>query len=51
VVLCTAYPNYKSESSTWESDAYVIKSSDPRKLKNTVKSVFERIHRICITAA
>jgi CheY-like chemotaxis protein len=46
VVLFTAYPNYKNDPSTWESDGFVIKSSDPRNLKNMVKIVCKRIGKI-----
>lgn len=42
VVLCTAYPHYKQDFGTWASDAYVVKSSDLRELKETVKDVLEK---------
>lgn len=42
VILCTAYPHYKHEFGTWASDAYVVKSSDLRELKETIKSVLEK---------
>ncbi len=42
VILCTAYPHYKQEFGTWASDAYVVKSSDLRELKETVKEILEK---------
>ena len=42
VILCTAYPHYKHDFGTWASDAYVVKSSDLRELKNAVKDVLDK---------
>ncbi len=42
VVLCTAYPHYKQEFGTWASDAYVVKSSDLRELKDVIKDVLAK---------
>ena len=42
VVLCTAYPHYKQEFGTWASDAYVVKSSDLKELKDTVKEILDK---------
>ncbi len=42
VILCTAYPHYKHEFGTWASDAYVVKSSDLRELKDTIKDILAR---------
>ncbi|MEE9614783.1 MAG: response regulator [Thermodesulfobacteriota bacterium] len=42
VILCTAYPHYKHEFGTWASDAYIVKSSDLRELKETVKEILEK---------
>ncbi len=41
VILCTAYPHYKQEFGTWASDAYVVKSSDLRELKEKVKDILK----------
>lgn len=37
VVLNSAYHEYKQDLGAWASDAYVVKSSDISKLKETVK--------------
>ena len=42
VILCTAYPHDKHEFGTWASDAYVVKSSDLRELKDTIKDILAR---------
>ncbi len=42
VILCTAYPHYKQEFGTWASDAYVVKSSDLKELKEKVKEVLQK---------
>ena len=42
VVLCSAYPHYKNEFGTWASDAYVVKSSNLRELKETIKNILNR---------
>ncbi|MDH4226366.1 MAG: response regulator [Deltaproteobacteria bacterium] len=39
VILCTAYPHYKQDFGTWASDAYVVKSSDLKELKEKVREV------------
>jgi len=44
VILCTAYPHYKQEFGTWASDAYVVKSSDLRELKDKIKDVLRKDH-------
>ncbi|VAV84497.1 hypothetical protein MNBD_DELTA01-1125 [hydrothermal vent metagenome] len=44
VILCTAYPHYKQEFGTWASDAYVVKSSDLRELKDKIKDVLRKNH-------
>ncbi len=42
VILCTAYPHYKQEFGTWASEAYVIKSSNLKELKEKVKEVLAK---------
>lgn len=39
VILSTAYHHYKQEFGTWASDAYVVKSSDLKELKTTIKDI------------
>ncbi|MBI5560530.1 MAG: response regulator [Deltaproteobacteria bacterium] len=42
VILCTAFPHYKQDFGTWASDAYVVKSSDLRELKEKVKDILQK---------
>ena len=42
VVICTAYGEYKSDLTTWASDAYVVKSADLRELKGVIKGFLEK---------
>jgi DNA-binding response OmpR family regulator len=42
VVLCSAYPHYKQEFGTWASDAYIVKSTDLKELKDTIKDILEK---------
>ncbi len=42
VILCTAFPHYKQEFGTWASDAYIVKSSDLRELKEKVKDILQK---------
>ena len=42
VILCTAYSSYKEDFSSWLADAYVIKSSDLKELKNEVSRILSR---------
>lgn len=39
VIIYSAYSNYKSNYLTWTSDAYVIKSSDLKELKEKIKEI------------
>ena len=39
VILNTAYSTFKSDFTTWNADAYVVKSSDLRELKETIDHV------------
>ncbi len=42
VILNTAYSTYKSDFQTWLADAYLMKSSDMRPLKNQVRLLLEK---------
>jgi DNA-binding response OmpR family regulator len=42
VVICTAYGEYKSDLSTWASDAYIVKSADLTELKGVIRGFFEQ---------
>ncbi|MBI3398943.1 MAG: response regulator [Deltaproteobacteria bacterium] len=42
VILSTAYHHYKQEFGTWASDAYVVKSSDLKELKTTIKDILRK---------
>jgi len=39
MIMCTAYPEYKHDFGVWASDAYVVKSTDLKELKDTIKRV------------
>jgi DNA-binding response OmpR family regulator len=39
MIMCTAYPEYKHNFGVWASEAYVVKSTDLRELKATIKKV------------
>jgi CheY-like chemotaxis protein len=41
VVLNTAYSTFKSDFSTWSADAYLVKSSDLKELRDTLKQVLQ----------
>ncbi|MEK6545300.1 MAG: response regulator [Nitrospinota bacterium] len=42
VVICTAYSTYKQDFGVWASDAYVVKSSDTRELKATIREILDK---------
>ena len=42
IIINTAYPSHQQNFMTWAADAYVIKSADLSKLRETVKEVLER---------
>jgi two-component system response regulator len=42
VVISTAYGEYKSDLTTWASDAYVVKSSDLTELKGVIRGFLEQ---------
>lgn len=39
MIMCTAYPEYKHNFGVWASEAYVVKSTDLKELKDTIKKV------------
>jgi DNA-binding response OmpR family regulator len=39
MIMCTAYPEYKHNFGVWASDAYVVKSTDLKELKDTIRKV------------
>lgn len=39
MIMCTAYPEYKHDFGVWASEAYVVKSTDLKELKETIKKV------------
>ena len=39
MIMCTAYPEYKHDFGVWASEAYVVKSTDLKELKATIKKV------------
>jgi CheY-like chemotaxis protein len=42
VILNTAYPQYQENFMTWGAEAYVIKSSDLKELKGTIRKVLDK---------
>ncbi len=41
IIINTAFSGYKNDFVAWKADAYIIKSSDLSKLKNTIKQLIE----------
>ena len=41
VVIFTGYGKFKQNNNTWDSDAYVVKSSDLLELKSTIKKILK----------
>ncbi len=39
IIIHTAYSSYKDDFMSWSADAYVIKSSDLKELKNKIKEL------------
>ncbi|MGQ3685395.1 MAG: response regulator [Candidatus Loosdrechtia sp.] len=39
IIINTAYSSYKDDFMSWSADAYVIKSSDLRELKNKIREL------------
>jgi len=42
VILNSAYSSYRDNFLTWTADAYIVKSSDTRKLRSTVGEILSR---------
>ncbi len=42
VILNTAYPQYQANFMTWGAEAYLVKSSDLRELKQKVREVLDK---------
>ena len=41
VILKTAYPQYKGNFMAWGADAYVLKSSDLKELKQKIRAALD----------
>ncbi|ACR78739.1 MULTISPECIES: response regulator [Kosmotoga] len=41
IVLLTAYTHYKQDMASWAADAYVVKSTDLREFKETIKKLLD----------
>jgi DNA-binding response OmpR family regulator len=41
VIICTAYGEYKSDLTTWASDAYIVKRADLTELKRVIKGFLD----------
>jgi CheY-like chemotaxis protein len=41
IILNTAYASYKDDFRAWSADAYVVKSSDLKELKETIRRVLQ----------
>ena len=42
VIICTAYGEYKSDLTTWASDAYIVKSADLTELKRVIRGFLDQ---------
>lgn len=42
IILCSAYGQYKQGFRIWASDAYVVKSTDFREVRLTIKEIFNQ---------
>ena len=42
VILCSAYPEYKQDLSSWASDDYIVKSYDLTELKESIRRQLAR---------
>ena len=42
VIISTAYGEYKSDLTTWASDAYIVKSADLTELKRVIRGFLEQ---------
>ena len=43
VILSSAHGRYKQDFRVWASDAYVVKSDDPRELKLAIKEILAEV--------
>lgn len=43
IIINTAYSSYKDDFMSWSADAYVIKSSDLKELKDKIKELIGKI--------
>ena len=43
IIINTAYSSYKDDFMSWSADAYIIKSSDLKELKNKIKELIGKI--------
>ena len=43
IIINTAYSSYKDEFMSWSADAYIIKSSDLKELKDKIKELIGKI--------
>jgi CheY-like chemotaxis protein len=41
IILHTSYPDYQQDFMSWAADAFVLKSSDPGKLKEKIRELLE----------
>lgn len=41
IILCTAYSSYQDDFTSWLAQDYIVKSSDPKELKQAVNKVLE----------
>lgn len=42
IIINTAYSNYQNNFMTWSADAYIIKSSDLKELKDKIKELLSK---------
>lgn len=42
IIINTAYSSYKDDFMSWSADAYIVKSSDLKELKNKIKELIEK---------
>ncbi len=45
VILCSAFSCYRDDFTSWLDDGYVVKSSDPRELKDEIARVLAKKNR------
>jgi CheY-like chemotaxis protein len=42
IIINTAYSSYKDDFMSWSADAYIIKSSDLKELKDKIKELLQK---------